>query len=167
MAGFWRCLIQLNAKGSKELTGFSDSKEIIDFANAAAWETWLESHCDQQGGVWLRIAKKDSGKTSITISEALDVALCYGWIENNRLGYDETYYLQRYSRRRSKSPWSKLNVERAEALMVAGRMHPRGLLEIEAAKNDGRWIDAYEPRRESVHSGQIFMTCRRPITFPM
>ena len=117
----------------------SGSNEFIDCANAAAWETWLESHYEQPGGVWLRIAKKGSGKTSVTISEALDIALCHGWIDSQRNGYDHAYYLQRYSRRRPKSPWSKLNVERAEALMAVGRMQPAGLLEIKAAKKDGRW----------------------------
>jgi uncharacterized protein YdeI (YjbR/CyaY-like superfamily) len=125
----------------------SGSQEIIDCANSAEWETWLESHYEQPGGVWLRIAKKGSGKTSVTISEALEIALCYGWIDSQRKGYDQTYYLQRYSPRRPKSPWSKLNVERAEALMAAGRMQPAGLLEIEAAKKDGRWNAAYESQR--------------------
>lgn len=128
-------------------TETSGSKEIIDCANAAEWETWLESHHERPGGVWLRIAKKGSKKTSVTISEALDIALCYGWIDSQRIGYDETYYLQRYSPRRPKSPWSKLNRERVEALMATGRMRPAGLLEIEAAKEDGRWNAAYESQR--------------------
>jgi len=125
----------------------SGSEEIIDCAKASEWKTWLESHCEQPGGVWLKIAKKGSGKTSVTISEALDIALCYGWIDSQRNGYDRTYYLQRYSPRRPKSPWSKLNIKRAEALMAAGRMQPAGLLEIEAAKKDGRWNAAYESQR--------------------
>lgn len=129
--------------------GTSGNREMIDCVNAAEWETWLKSHYEQPGGVWLRIAKKGSGKTSITISEALDVALCYGWIDSQRASYDELYYLQRYSPRRSKSPWSKLNVERAEALMADGRMQSPGLLEIEAAKKDGRWNTAYESQRNA------------------
>jgi uncharacterized protein YdeI (YjbR/CyaY-like superfamily) len=91
-----------------------DKAEIMDCANAATWEAFLGRHYARLGGVWLRIAKKDSEQVSVTISEALDVALCYGWIDSQRKGYDQTYYLQRYSPRRSKSPWSKLNVERAE-----------------------------------------------------
>jgi uncharacterized protein YdeI (YjbR/CyaY-like superfamily) len=121
--------------------------EFIDCANAADWEAWLARHHERADGIWLRIAKKDSGKASVTISEALDVALCYGWIDSQRKGYDEAYYLQRYSPRRPKSPWSKLNVERAEALLAAGRMRPAGLAEIEAAKADGRWEAAYVSQR--------------------
>ena len=121
--------------------------EFMDCANAAEWETWLARHYEQPGGVWLRIAKKDFGNTSVTISEALDIALCYGWIDSHRKGYDQAYYLQRYSQRRPKSPWSKINVERAEALMAAGRMQPAGLAEIEAAKTDGRWGAAYASQR--------------------
>jgi uncharacterized protein YdeI (YjbR/CyaY-like superfamily) len=121
--------------------------EIIDCADAADWEAFLARHYARPGGVWLRIAKKGSGKASVTISEALDGALCFGWIDSQRKGYDQTYYLQRYSPRRSKSPWSKLNVERAEALITAGRMQPAGLVEIEAAKTDGRWEAAYESQR--------------------
>ena len=86
-------------------------------------------------------------KASVTISEALDVALCYGWIDSQRKGYDTTSYLQRYSPRRPQSPWSKLNVERAEALIATGRMQPAGLREIEAAQRDGRWDAAYAPQR--------------------
>jgi uncharacterized protein YdeI (YjbR/CyaY-like superfamily) len=126
-----------------------DGTEIIDCANAAQWEAWLAGHHERSDGVWLRIARKGSGKASVTISEALDIALCYGWIDSRRKGYDQTYYLQRYSPRRPKSPWSKLNVERAEALIAAGRMQPTGLVEIEAAKVDGRWDVAYESQRNA------------------
>lgn len=124
-----------------------DTIEIIDCASAAHWEAWLARHYERLGGVWLRIAKKGLGKVSVTISEALDIALCYGWIDSQRKGYDQTHYLQRYSPRRPKSPWSKLNVKRAEVLIAAGRMQPAGSVEIEAAKMDGRWIAAYELQR--------------------
>jgi len=124
-----------------------DGTELIDCANAVQWEAWLARHYGRSGGVWLRIARKSSGKASVTISEALDVALCYGWIDSQRKGYDQDYYLQRYSPRRPKSPWSKLNAERAQALMAAERMQPAGLVEIEAAKLDGRWDAAYESQR--------------------
>jgi uncharacterized protein YdeI (YjbR/CyaY-like superfamily) len=83
-------------------------------------------------------------------SEALDIALCYGWIDSQRKGYDQAYYLQRYSPRRPKSPWSKLNVDRAKALIGAGRMQPAGLMEIEAAKADGRWEAAHESQRNAI-----------------
>ena len=121
--------------------------EVINCATAQEWEAWLGTHFNQSGGVWLRIAKKNSGKSSVTISEALDVALCYGWIDSQRKGFDQFYYLQRYSKRQSKSPWSKLNVERALTLSASGRMQPTGFLEIERAKQDGRWQVAYEPQR--------------------
>lgn len=117
--------------------------EFIDFTSPTEWEAWLaENHTKDD--VWLRIAKKDSGKTSITIPQALDVALCYGWIDSHRKGYDASYYLQRYSPRRAKSPWSLINVEKAEALIAAGRMQAPGYAEIQLAKDDGRWDIAYE-----------------------
>jgi uncharacterized protein YdeI (YjbR/CyaY-like superfamily) len=93
----------------------------------------------------LLIAKKGSEKTSVTISDALDVALCYGWIDSQRVGRDTDYYLQRYSPRRPRSNWSRLNVQRAGALIDAGRMRPPGLAEVAAARADGRWAAAQGP----------------------
>ena len=119
------------------------SEDYIDFTTQADWEAWLAGH-HQLDGAWLRIAKKDSGKMSITIPEALDVALCYGWIDGQRKGYDGSYYLQRYSPRRARSSWSQINVEKAEVLIAAGRMQAPGYAEIAAAKADGRWAVAYE-----------------------
>lgn len=119
----------------------------FDFPTAAAWEKWLSKHHAQAGGVCLKIAKKDSGLASITITEALDVALCYGWIDSHRKGLDDKHYLQRYSLRTSKSPWSRINVDKAEALLASGRMRPPGLAEIEKAKADGRWAAAYESQK--------------------
>jgi uncharacterized protein YdeI (YjbR/CyaY-like superfamily) len=126
-----------------------DNLDFIDFTNDAEWESWLANHYDQQDGVWLRIAKKGSCKVSITITEALDVALCYGWIDSQRKSYDQMYYLQRYSPRRAKSPWSMINVRKAEALMAAGRMQAPGLAEIHAAQADGRWDAAYESQKNA------------------
>ena len=111
------------------------------------WDSWLAKHHQQEIGLWLLIAKKGSGKKSIAISDALDVALCYGWIDSQRKGYDADYYLQRYSPRRPKSPWSKINVDRAEALIRARRMRKPGLTAIAAAKADGRWDAAYASQR--------------------
>jgi uncharacterized protein YdeI (YjbR/CyaY-like superfamily) len=116
-----------------------EREDIIAFADAAAWEAWLAEHHERESGVWLKIAKKSSGKTSVTVAEALDVALCYGWIDSQRKPYDEDHYLQRYSARRRKSPWSRINVDKAEALVAAGRMRDPGLAAIQAAKADGRW----------------------------
>ncbi|XRQ16549.1 YdeI/OmpD-associated family protein [Actinomadura welshii] len=121
----------------------------MHFADAAEWEAWLAAHHQSEGGAWLKIAKKGSPATSVTIGEALDVALCYGWIDSQRKSCDEHYYLQRYSRRRKGSPWSRVNVERAEALTEAGRMRPPGLAEVAAAKADGRWDAAYTAQRDA------------------
>ncbi|MGH8835550.1 MAG: YdeI/OmpD-associated family protein, partial [Actinomycetes bacterium] len=102
---------------------------------------------DGRPEAWLRIAKRHSGLVSVTVAEALDVALCYGWIDGQRRSHDESYFLQRYSRRRLASLWSKVNVDKVEALIAAGRMRPPGLAEITAAKADGRWDAAYESQR--------------------
>jgi uncharacterized protein YdeI (YjbR/CyaY-like superfamily) len=110
----------------------------------------LAEHHDQSSGTWLLIAKKGSDQVSVTISDALDVALCYGWIDSQRKGYDTSYYVQRYSPRRPGSPWSRLNVQRVEALIDAGRMRAPGLAEVAAAQADGRWAAAYAPQRDTV-----------------
>jgi uncharacterized protein YdeI (YjbR/CyaY-like superfamily) len=121
--------------------------EALACTDVTRWESWLAEHHEQSSGIWLLIAKKGSDKVSVTISDALDVALCYGWIDSQRKSYDTNYYLQRYSPRRPRSPWSKLNVERVEALIDAGRMRAPGLAEVAAAQADGRWAAAYEPQR--------------------
>ncbi|WP_438483009.1 YdeI/OmpD-associated family protein [Oleiharenicola lentus] len=121
--------------------------ELLTFADAGAWKKWLTKHHDRSDGAWLLIAKKGTDQKLIAISDALDVALCYGWIDSQRKGYDAHTYLQRYSRRTKKSPWSQLNVERAESLIAAQRMRAPGFAEIAAAKADGRWAAAYAPQR--------------------
>lgn len=113
------------------------------FRNAAAWEKWLMAHPDD-AGAWLKIAKKDAGATSVNYIEALDVALCHGWIDGLKRACDEQYFLQRFTPRRPRSLWSKINIGKAGALIAAGRMHAAGLREIDAAKADGRWQAAYE-----------------------
>jgi uncharacterized protein YdeI (YjbR/CyaY-like superfamily) len=123
--------------------------QILACPNAAEWESWLSHHHPENEGVWLLIAKKGSDKASITISEALDTALCYGWIDSQRKAYNASTYLQRYSPRGKRSPWSKLNVERAEKLIAAGRMRSPGFAEIAAAKADGRWAAAYASQRNA------------------
>jgi uncharacterized protein YdeI (YjbR/CyaY-like superfamily) len=112
------------------------------FQNATQWEAWLAEHHADEGGVWLKIAKKHTQATGLTITEALDVALCYGWIDSQRKSLDGTYFLQRYSRRRAKSPWSKINVARVAALTAARRMRAPGVAAVELAKADGRWAAA-------------------------
>ncbi|MEU6151936.1 YdeI/OmpD-associated family protein [Actinosynnema sp. NPDC047251] len=118
--------------------------EPLDFADAAQWDHWLTAHHGESAGVWLKIAKKNSGRTSVTITEALDGALCHGWIDGHRRGLDDEYYLQRYSPRRAGSSWSRVNVAKAEALIAAGRMRDAGWAAIRAAQAHGRWAAAYE-----------------------
>ncbi|WP_062437405.1 YdeI/OmpD-associated family protein [Herbidospora daliensis] len=120
---------------------------MMHFPDAAAWETWLSANHTGEG-VWLRIAKKGAPLEAITIGQALDVALCYGWIDSQRRGHDEHSYLQRFSKRRPGSPWSRVNVRRVESLTEAGRMRPPGLAEVERARADGRWQAAYAAQSE-------------------
>lgn len=112
------------------------------FRNAAAWEKWLEANAGAPG-LWLKIAKKDSGIASVSYAEALDVALCHGWIDGLKRAFDAQFFLQRFTPRKARSLWSKINVGKAEALLAAGRMRAGGLREIDAAKADGRWGAAY------------------------
>ncbi|MFI6452425.1 YdeI family protein [Streptosporangium amethystogenes] len=116
---------------------------MMNFADAARWESWLAEHHETEGGVWLRIARKGSPEALITIGQALEVALCYGWIDSHRRSHDRHSFLQRYSRRHRGSPWSRVNVEHVEALTAAGRMRPPGLAEVATAQADGRWAAAY------------------------
>lgn len=123
--------------------------DVIAFHDAAEFEAWLAEHVDLRTGVWLKIAKKGSGVSSLTDDEAVDLGLCYGWISGQRKAYDEVYYLQKYVPRRPRSRWSQVNVRKVEALIVAGRMRPSGHAEVEAAKADGRWDAAYESQKEA------------------
>ncbi|WP_084510840.1 YdeI/OmpD-associated family protein [Nocardia lijiangensis] len=123
--------------------------EIYTFTDSAHWESWLEANYDGSTGVWLKIAKKHAAGATITITEALDGALCYGWIDSHRRGLDDDHYLQRYSPRRPKSPWSQVNVGKVEALIAAGRLREPGWAAVRAARADGRWSAAYEPQRSA------------------
>jgi uncharacterized protein YdeI (YjbR/CyaY-like superfamily) len=117
------------------------------FATPKAFETWLGKHYADPKGIWLKIAKKNTGVATVTYAEALDIALCYGWIDGQVKPYDATYYLQRFTQRRSKSKWSQINTKKVEALTKAGLMKPSGIAAVEAAKKDGRWDDAYSSQR--------------------
>jgi uncharacterized protein YdeI (YjbR/CyaY-like superfamily) len=119
---------------------------IMPFASREAWEAWLEEEHATSDGLWLKIAKKGSGIETVTFAEALDAALCYGWIDSQRGGFDERFFLQRFTPRRPRSKWSQVNREKVAKLMEAGRMRPAGLREVERAKADGRWDAAYEPQ---------------------
>lgn len=120
-----------------------DDLPVKPFRTAAAWEKWLAAHREGRG-IWLKIAKKNSGIATVTYAEALEVALCHGWIDGQKRGCDERYFLQRFTPRRPRSVWSKINVGHAERLIANGRMQAAGLCEIEAAKADGRWDAAYD-----------------------
>ncbi len=117
---------------------------VMLFETAKDWESWLDGHCLEQEGVWLKVAKKNSGSVSVTYFEALDAALCYGWIDGQKRSYDERYFLQKFTPRRPRSIWSKINVEKVARLTSAGKMKPSGLAAVEAAKADGRWERAYD-----------------------
>jgi uncharacterized protein YdeI (YjbR/CyaY-like superfamily) len=115
------------------------------FKTPAAWEKWLATHHAKSKGIWMQIAKKDGGLVSATYQEALDVALCYGWIDGQKRPFDERTWLQRFTPRGPRSIWSKINTGKADALIEAGRMRPAGLAAIESAKASGRWESAYQP----------------------
>ena len=118
---------------------------VLSFPDPAAMEAWLERHGAASAGFWLRLFKKGSGVASVTKAEAVDMLLCFGWIDGLMNPYDEASWLIRCTPRRPKSKWSVINRERVEALTAAGRMRAAGLAEVEAAKADGRWADAYPP----------------------
>jgi uncharacterized protein YdeI (YjbR/CyaY-like superfamily) len=117
------------------------------FTGPDAWGAWLEENYGTSAGVWLKIAKKGTEERSVTYAEALELALCFGWIDSQKRGFDETFFLQRFTPRRPRGRWSKINREKAEALIAADKMHPAGLAEVEAAKADGRWEAAYAGQR--------------------
>ena len=117
---------------------------IVLFADRTAFRKWLRAHHASQPGLWLRIAKAAAPLQSVTYNEALDLALCYGWIDGQKKSYDAESFLQKFTPRQKRSPWSKRNRERAERLAAAGEMHAAGLAAVEAAKADGRWNRAYD-----------------------
>ena len=123
---------------------------IITFTDALAWREWLDKNYTDQTGVWIKIAKKASGIPSITYAEAVDEALCYGWIDGLKRSYDEQYFLQKFTPRRKRSSWSKVNINKVETLIETGRMQAPGFAEINLAKADGRWDAAYESQANAV-----------------
>jgi len=112
---------------------------IIPFAASEAWETWLEEHHATSDGLWLKLAKKGSGLEPVSLAEALDVALCYGWIDSQADSFDDRDWLLRFTPRRPRSNWSKVNRVKVSKLIEEGRMKSAGLLEVERAKAEGRW----------------------------
>ena len=118
--------------------------DVLELVDGAAWEAWLAEHHASAPEAWLRIAKKGSGLALVSISDALDGALCFGWIDGQRKGLDDVSFLQRYCPRRPRSTWSQVNVDKVAALTAAGRMRPPGIAQVELALADGRWAAAYE-----------------------
>jgi len=120
-----------------------DTLPIISFATQQDWEAWLKEHHTATTGMWLKIAKKDTGIPSLSYAEALESALCYGWIDGQKAPCDEQYWLQKFTPRGPKSLWSQVNCDKATALLASGRMQPAGIQQVELAKADGRWEAAY------------------------
>jgi uncharacterized protein YdeI (YjbR/CyaY-like superfamily) len=124
-----------------------DRKNVRSFASAKSLETWMRRNHARAPELWIKVHKKDSGLPSVTTVEALDIMLCWGWIDGLRKGFDERSFLQRYSPRRAKSIWSQINRDHVARLTRAGRMTPHGQKQVDAAKADGRWKAAYAPIR--------------------
>lgn len=117
---------------------------VLLFTSREGWHAWLKDNHNQPWGIWLKHAKRSSGKKSVSYQEALEEALCYGWIDGQKQAYDSDYYLQKFTPRGPKSIWSKNNVAKVESLINIGKMQPAGLAAINAAKQDGRWDAAYD-----------------------
>ncbi len=135
----------------------ADARElpVLAFRDQKAWAGWLAKHHAASPGIWLRIAKKESGIASVSYAEALDEALCYGWIDGQKKPESAEAWLQKFLRRGSKSIWSKINCGKVEALIEAGRMKSAGLGEIERAKADGRWGSAYDSPKNAEVPGDF------------
>lgn len=126
-----------------------DPEAIRTFRSAAAFEAWMRRHHDRETELWVRLYRKGAGIPTVTLAEALDIVLCWGWIDGIRKSYDETSFLQRYTPRRPKSLWSQINRDHVARLIAEGRMTPHGLRQVELAKADGRWDAAYAPIRSA------------------
>jgi uncharacterized protein YdeI (YjbR/CyaY-like superfamily) len=122
----------------------ADDLPILLFAVPDDLERWLEENAADSAGLWLKIAKKGAPEPTVTYAEAVELALCFGWIDSQKRGFDDTHFLQRFTPRRPRGRWSKINREKAEALEAAGALRPAGAAEVAAAKADGRWEAAYE-----------------------
>jgi uncharacterized protein YdeI (YjbR/CyaY-like superfamily) len=147
----WLCRSQYES----ELQLKRGASKILWFESAAEFRSWLKKNHADSNGIWLRIFKKDSGEKSISYAEALDQALCYGWIDGQKQAHDAHSWLQKFTPRRPGSGWSKINTTHVERLIKSGQMAPAGLKAVEAAKNDGRW------RPPTIHRA----TPRRPMIF--
>jgi len=138
-----------------------DERPIEELPDRAAWQRWLERHHATAREVWLKMAKKGSGVRTVTHAHALQEAIRYGWIDGQRAAHDETYFLQRFTPRGPRSKWSQINRAAAQRLIDDGTMHPAGLLEVTAAKRDGRWDNAYEPQSRATVPEDLAEALRR------
>jgi len=125
--------------------------EILSFPSAAEWEEWLDQNHATSNGIWLHFFKKDSGRKTVSYAEALDGALCHGWIDGLRKSFDAESFVQKFTPRRPRSMWSKINTGHVDRLHQLGKMKPAGVAAVEAAKSDGRWQAAYDgPKRAEI-----------------
>jgi uncharacterized protein YdeI (YjbR/CyaY-like superfamily) len=122
---------------------------VLELEDQQAWERWLEANHASSAGAWLKIAKKRALEQTVSYPEAVEAALCYGWIDGQKASYDESYSLQRFTRRGRRSKWSQINREKAERLMATGRMRAPGLDEVRRAQHDGRWESAYPAQSQA------------------
>jgi len=143
------------------VSGTAADQPTKSFATQRAFETWLARNHDRSDGIWLTIARKASSVRSVTYAEAVEVALCYGWIDGQGKRFDEDRYVQKFTPRRARSRWSKINRDRAMGLVECGRMQPAGLREIERAKADGRWEAAYDSPKTMVVPDDLRDALRR------
>ena len=139
----------------------ADEYEIKLFKNPSDFEKWLEENHSTMPGIWLKFAKKNSGETSINYDQALDVALCYGWIDSQAKALDDKFYLQKFTPRGKRSIWSKVNTEHVARLVKEGKMRPPGLAQVELAKADGRWEAAYDPQKNSTPPEEFVMALKK------
>jgi uncharacterized protein YdeI (YjbR/CyaY-like superfamily) len=129
-----------------------NAKKIRSFRSEAAFATWLSANHARETELWLKIHKKDSGIPTVTYAQALDVALCWGWIDGLKKSFDDRSFLQRFTPRQAKSRWSQINRDHVARLTAAGRMTPHGQRQVDAAKADGRWDAAYAPIRSATEA---------------
>jgi uncharacterized protein YdeI (YjbR/CyaY-like superfamily) len=134
---------------------------VMELASAEAWDKWLAKHHASSPGVWLKIAKKGTGVATVTMPEVIETALCWGWIDGLRHRHDDVYFRQRMTPRKRGSRWSRINRDKAEALIAAGRMQPAGHREVEAARADGRWDAAYAGSRTITVPDDLTRALRR------
>jgi uncharacterized protein YdeI (YjbR/CyaY-like superfamily) len=125
----------------------TDALPTLAFESQTTWEAWLEDYHDRTPGLWLKLAKKGAGVPSVSYAEAVESALCFGWIDSQKGSLDDRHWVQKFTPRRPKSGWSKTNCASAEALIASGRMRPAGLRQVELARADGRWEAAYDSQR--------------------